>query len=201
MVASPPSSRIMLAGSSSLQPATICSVHHQYSSSVSPLPGEDGNALRVLPACRSGRPRRQRQRVPSRRCCRRPSAPWRRRDERLDEHGRLDGHLERADDARAASAWASAYSRRIDIRPGISCSASSISLRPNAAWERSATLKSVSVRVGCSCAGGFRRRLRCGHAGAARSEPNGPNLTTVVSRFEQGPTRKSASEPERRPFG
>src|SRR5664279_3289792 len=43
------------------------------------------------------------------------------------------------------SGWASAYSRRIDIRPGISCSASTISLRPNSASERSATLKSVSV--------------------------------------------------------
>src|SRR2546423_5923486 len=40
-----------------------------------------------------------------------------------------------------------AYSRRIAIRPGISCSASVISLRPNSASERSATLKSVSVRV------------------------------------------------------
>jgi hypothetical protein len=32
------------------------------------------------------------------------------------------------------------YSSRSDIRPGISCSASWISLRPNAASERSATL-------------------------------------------------------------
>src|ERR1700736_6587698 len=45
------------------------------------------------------------------------------------------------------SGWASAYSLRIDIRPGISCSASVISLRPNSASERSATLKSVSVSV------------------------------------------------------
>ena len=36
-------------------------------------------------------------------------------------------------------------SRRVAIRPGISCSASWISLRPNAASPRSATLKSVSV--------------------------------------------------------
>src|SRR6478672_12303492 len=38
-----------------------------------------------------------------------------------------------------------AYSARIDIRPGISCSASTISLRPNSASERSATLKSLIV--------------------------------------------------------
>ncbi len=43
------------------------------------------------------------------------------------------------------SGWASAYSRRSAIRPGISCSASWISLRPNAASDRSATLKSPSV--------------------------------------------------------
>ena len=36
-------------------------------------------------------------------------------------------------------------SRRVAIRPGISCSASWISLRPNAASPRSATLKSVSA--------------------------------------------------------
>src|SRR3974390_2647136 len=38
------------------------------------------------------------------------------------------------------SGWACAYSARIAIRPGISCSASVISLRPNSASERSATL-------------------------------------------------------------
>jgi hypothetical protein len=43
------------------------------------------------------------------------------------------------------SGCASAYSRRIAISPGISCSASWISLRPKAARERSATLKSPSA--------------------------------------------------------
>src|SRR5690349_24324632 len=42
-----------------------------------------------------------------------------------------------------ARGWASAYSSRIAIRPGISCSARLISLRPNSARERSATSKSV----------------------------------------------------------
>ena len=41
------------------------------------------------------------------------------------------------------SGWASPYSRRSAISPGISCSASVISLRPNSARERSATLKSA----------------------------------------------------------
>ncbi len=38
------------------------------------------------------------------------------------------------------SGWLSANSRRVAIRPGISCSASLISLRPNSASDRSATL-------------------------------------------------------------
>src|SRR5438876_8702931 len=42
---------------------------------------------------------------------------------------------------------APAYSRRIAIRPGISCSASVTSLRPKPASVRSATLKSVFVMV------------------------------------------------------
>ena len=40
----------------------------------------------------------------------------------------------------AERGWLAAYSRRRDIRPGISCSASWISLRPNPARDRSATL-------------------------------------------------------------
>ncbi len=43
------------------------------------------------------------------------------------------------------SGWASAYSARMDMRPGISCSASRISRRPKSASERSATLKSGVV--------------------------------------------------------
>ena len=39
-----------------------------------------------------------------------------------------------------ANGWLAAYSARIAIRPGISCSASTISLRPNSARDRSATL-------------------------------------------------------------
>src|SRR4051812_47790331 len=41
-----------------------------------------------------------------------------------------------------ASGCAEPYSARIAIKPGISCSASVISLRPKSARERSATLKS-----------------------------------------------------------
>src|SRR5947208_10679951 len=41
-----------------------------------------------------------------------------------------------------------ANSSRVDIRPGISCSARVISLRPKSASDRSATLKSAAVAVG-----------------------------------------------------
>ena len=46
-----------------------------------------------------------------------------------------------------ARGFESANSRRVDIRPGISCSARRISLRPYSARLRSATLKSFSVIV------------------------------------------------------
>src|SRR5712692_9452929 len=50
-----------------------------------------------------------------------------------------------------ARGWAAAYSRRTAIRPGISCSARWISLRPNAARDRSATLKSCDWLNHSSC--------------------------------------------------
>ena len=45
------------------------------------------------------------------------------------------------------SGCTSAYSRRSDIRPGISYSARSSSLRPKSASDRSATLKSMPLRT------------------------------------------------------
>src|SRR2546423_13033284 len=64
----------------------------------------------------------------------------------------------------------SPYSRRVAIRPGISCSASWISLRPNAASDRSATLKSApvgTVVVVIAAPGGSGKRA-CGRAGSCR---------------------------------
>src|ERR1700679_2058028 len=46
-----------------------------------------------------------------------------------------------------ARGFSAAYLRRIDIRPGISCSAIEISLRPQSARERSATLKAGAAAV------------------------------------------------------
>src|SRR3954464_4978588 len=47
-----------------------------------------------------------------------------------------------------ASGFFPSYSARVAIRPGISCSASRISLRPNSARERSATRKSRPLVLG-----------------------------------------------------
>jgi hypothetical protein len=65
--------------------------------------------------------------------------------QRLDQHRGLDGHVQRAGDARAAQRLLGANSSRIAIRPGISVSAMRISLRPQSASARSATLKSPAA--------------------------------------------------------
>ena len=77
--------------------------------------------------------------------------------QRLDQHGRLDRHVQAAGDARALSGFVWPYFSRSAIRPGISFSASMISLRPQSASEMSATLYgsffwagSVAVAIGAN---------------------------------------------------
>ena len=53
----------------------------------------------------------------------------------LDQHGGLDGHVERAGDAGPLSGCCAAYSSRIAMRAGISVSAMAISFRPHSARE------------------------------------------------------------------
>ena len=91
-VASPPSSRIMF-GPSPSGHVSACSVHHQYSSSVSPFQAKTG-----MPAVgdRRGGVILGREDV-----ARRPADLGAERDERLDQHGGLDRHVQRAGDARA----------------------------------------------------------------------------------------------------
>ena len=138
-VASPPSSRIMFGPSLSGQ-VSACSVHHQYSSSVSPFQAKTG-----MPFGSSG--------VPSGPTAT-AAAAW----------SWVEKMLQLAQRTCAPSAvsvsistavwmvmcsepvifaprrgWLGAYSARTAISPGISCSASWISLRPNEASERSAT--------------------------------------------------------------
>ena len=139
-VASPPSSRIIV-GPTSPGQRSAWSVHHQYSSRVSPFQANTGtprgsSAVPSGPtataaaawswvekmlqlAQRTRAPRAVRVSISTAVCTVMCSDP-----------------VIRA----PASGWAGPYSRRIAISPGISCSASSISLRPNSASERSATL-------------------------------------------------------------
>ena len=89
-MASPPSSRIMLGPSPSAQ-RRACSVHHQYSSSVSPFQANTGDTG-------GGDGRRAAWSWVEKMLhdAQRTSAP--RCDERLDEHGGLDGHVQRPAD-------------------------------------------------------------------------------------------------------
>ncbi len=138
-VASPPSSRIMLGPPSSQ--ARAWSVHHQYSSSDSPFQAKTGTPLGS-----SGVPSgptamaaaawswvekmlqlAQRTCAPSATRVSMRTAVW---------TVMCSEPVTRAPD----SGLLAPYSSRMAIRPGISCSASSISLRPNSARLRSATL-------------------------------------------------------------
>src|SRR3954452_23554379 len=147
MVASPPSSRIMLAKSSPGQ-SRICWVHHQYSSRLSPFQANTGTpwGSSTVPwgptttaaaawswvekmlqeAQRTSAPSATRVSMSTAVCtvmCREPAI-------RAPDSGLL-----------------SPYLSRIAIRPGISCSASWISVRPKSADARSATLKSMLVSL------------------------------------------------------
>ncbi len=148
-VASPPSSRIMfgpevpVSGSAEGQ-RSACSVHHQYSSRVSPFHAKTGTPLGA-----SGVPVGPTATA---------AAAWSWVEKMLHDAQRTcaprvvsvsmstavwmvmcNDPVMRA----PASGLESPYSARSAMSPGISCSASWISLRPNAARPRSATLKSI----------------------------------------------------------
>ena len=89
---------------------------------------------------------------------RRPAHLGAERDQRLDQHRGLHRHVQRTGDPRAGERLRCRRTRaRIAIRPGISCSARVISLRPKSASDRSATLKSMAPSLGEH---GGQRRLR-----------------------------------------
>ena len=148
MVASPPSSRIMLAGLSASGQVSICSAHHQYSSSDSPFQAYTGTPLGS-----SGVPCGPTTTAAAAWSCvekmlqdaHRTSAPS---DVRVSISTAVCTVMCSEPEIRAPfSGCTSAYSRRNDIRPGISYSARSSSLRPNSASDRSATLKSMPLRT------------------------------------------------------
>ena len=152
-VVSPPSSTIESGPLPSGQ-VSIWSVHHQYSSSVSPFQAKTG-----VPCGFSGVPfgptttaaaawswvekmlqLTQRTSAPRAVSVSMSTAVWMVMCSEPTMRLPLNG-------------WAAPNSARSDIRPGISCSARVISRRPNAASERSATLKSLTEPaesdVGC----------------------------------------------------
>src|SRR6201999_4190530 len=139
MVASPPSSRIMLAGSPAQ--VSICSAAHQYSSRVSPF-----HANTDTPLGSSGVPC-----LPTTTA----AAAWSWVEKMLQEAQRTSAPSAGRVSMRTAVCTVmcsepatrapvrgllSPYSARRDIRPGISCSARRSSCRPVSASERSATL-------------------------------------------------------------
>ena len=183
-VASPPSSRIMFGPPVGLfGQVSACSVHHQYSSSVSPFQAKTGT-----PCGFSGVPFGPTAMA---------AAAWSWVEKMLQDTQRTSAPSATRVSIRTAvctvmcsepvirapaSGWAAAYSLRIDIRPGISCSARVISLRPNSARERSATLKSCRLSTvvirGCSsvvgCEVGTAGLRGGGHRGARRGHRHAP---------------------------
>ena len=100
MVASPPSSRIMLAGSSGQ--VSICSAAHQYSSRVSPFHANTGTPLGSSGgAVRADDDRGGGMVLGGEDVARRPADLGAERDQRLDQHRGLHRHVQRAGDARA----------------------------------------------------------------------------------------------------
>src|SRR6476469_768054 len=139
MVASPPSSRIMLAGSPGQ--VSICSAAHQYSSSDSPFQANTGVPLgsSTVPCGPTTT----------------AAAAWSCVEKMLQDAQRTSAPSATSVSMSTAvwivmcsepmilaprSGLAAEYSARIAIRPGISCSASRISRRPKSASDRSATL-------------------------------------------------------------
>ena len=208
-VASPPSSRIMVGPSPGQTRA--CSVHHQYSSSDSPFHAKTGT-----PAGASG--------VPSGPTAT-AAAAWSWVEKMLQLAQRTSAP--RATKVSMSTAvWmvmcsepvilaprngcSAPCSARMAMRPGISCSASSISLRPNSARDRSATLKSGRrcslVMVAPSLWPATTGKPEFGRPRPRRSGPigSGPAVPVVVVVLRPGSRRSNPSPtapccPERGP--
>ena len=91
-------------------------MHHQYSSSVSPFQANTGTPASAIAAAAWSCVEKMLQEH--------PAHVGAERDERLDQHRGLHGHVEGAHDLAPFSGCCAPYSSRIAIRPGISCSAS-----------------------------------------------------------------------------
>ena len=196
-VASPPSSRIAV-GPSSPGHVSAWSVHHQYSSRVSPFQAKTG-----MPLGSSG--------VPSGPTAM-AAAAWSWVEKMLQLAQRTSAPRATRVSMRTAvwivmcklpvirdpaSGLDSPNSVRMAIRPGISCSARWISLRPNSARLRSATLKSgVVAGTGFSLVfvRGDASKLRCFGADICRGTPR-ESLGPRPQRAAQTLKRNSTTSP------
>ena len=111
-VASPPSSRIIV-GPAWPGQRSICSVHHQYSSSGLALPREDRHALGIVDrAVRSDDDRRGGVVLGREDVAADPPNVGAEGDQRLDQHRGLDRHVQRSGDARSAQGLGARRTRR-----------------------------------------------------------------------------------------
>ena len=125
-VASPPSSTMSCGPEAVRARSAPARCTHQYSSSVSPFQAKTGTPAAAMAAAAWSWVEKMLQEH--------PAHVGAELDERLDEDGGLDRHVQRAHDADALRAASRRpYFSRVAIRPGISCSAISISLRPKSA--------------------------------------------------------------------
>ena len=127
---------------------TAARSHHQYSSSVSPFQAKTGvplgaSRVPVGPTATAAAAWSCVEKMLQ--LTQRTSAPS--GYERLDEHRGLHGHVQRASDSGAGKRLLIGVLPRSAMRPGISCSARRISLRPKLASSISAILKSPVVRA------------------------------------------------------
>ena len=158
-----------------------CSVHHQYSSSVSPFQANTGMPATAIAAAAWSWVEKmlhdaQRTSAPSAVSVSIRTAVW---------IVMWSDPVIRA----PASGFVAPYRSRSAMRPGISCSASWISLRPNSARVRSATLKSdVEERASVVVIVGLRFIASIGPVGATvrQSRPGSPDDSP-----DGGPTRTS----------
>ena len=100
-VASPPSSRIMLAKLCRRASCRICWVHHQYSSSVSPFQAKTGTPAGCRRCLGADRDRGGRVVLGGEDVAAGPADLGAELDQGLDQHRGLDGHVQRAGDAGA----------------------------------------------------------------------------------------------------
>ena len=191
-VASPPSSRIMFGPPPSGQ-RSACSVHHQYSSSVSPFQANTGtprgsSMVPVGPTATAAAAWSWVEKMLQ--LTQRTSAP---RAVRVSMSTAVWMVMCSEPVMRAPrSGWASACSARRAMRPGISCSASSISLRPP---RGEGEVGDLGSRRRSGMGDGPPMRVGVGRGWDQQARPSGQPERPMVARRGSWPTRSTAGSP------